>query len=102
MSPPFELTAAPTGTVFRARVSPGASKAKFLGEHGGALKLSVNAPPEKGKANSALLKLLAKALGVQRNQLAIISGETRKTKRILLKDKDIDQTRKLLRKAARI
>lgn len=39
-----------------------------------ALKLSVTAAPEDGKANTAVLKLLAKAWGVPRTALSVVSG----------------------------
>jgi uncharacterized protein (TIGR00251 family) len=86
--------------VFHVRVSPGASKEKVIGEHGGALKVSVTAPPEKGKANTALLKLLAKVIGVNRQDLSIISGETGRTKRILLEGRTVEEMEKLLHYAA--
>ena len=46
------------------------------------LKARVAAPPEDGKANIALLALLARALGVPKSSLAIVSGETTRMKRI--------------------
>ena len=52
--PRFNLSDEPEGTVFRVRVSPGASKERIAGEHAGALKISVTAAPEKGKANAGL------------------------------------------------
>ena len=97
--PAFQLAPGPRGTVFLVRVSPGASREKVVGELGGALKVSVTAAPEKGKANAALIKLLAKTMRVDRKKLSIVSGETRKTKRILLEGKDVVETGKLLRQA---
>jgi uncharacterized protein (TIGR00251 family) len=97
---PFELVQDAEGTVFNVLVSPGASRNRILGEHAGSLKASVSAPPEKGKANSALLKLLAGAMGVNTGDLTIISGETTRMKRVLLRGRNMQQTWMLLNRAA--
>ena len=47
------------------------------------LRLRVTAPPEKGKANEAVMKLLAKAWGVPKSSLSIASGETAPLKMLL-------------------
>lgn len=96
----FELSSSAEGTIFRVRVSPGASREKVAGVHDGALKVSVAAAPEKGRANAALVKLLAKALGVSRKDLSIVSGETDRNKRVLLEGRDLEETEKLLKQAA--
>lgn len=56
------------------KVVPNASRTRIAGLHGTALKVAVAAPPEKGKANRAVLALLADVLGVKRNQLDIDKG----------------------------
>ena len=73
-----------TGTVFPVRVVPKASRSEIVGSEGGTLKVRIAAPPVKGKANKALVKLLAKTLGVSGSQLEIISGHKtrRKTVRV--------------------
>ena len=96
----FELASTDKGTVFRVRVSPGASREKIAGCHDGALKVSVAAAPEKGRANAALVKFLAKAMGVSRRDLSIVSGETDRNKRLLLEGRDIEETETLLKQAA--
>ncbi len=68
--------------LFSVRVSPGASKTRALGEHDGALKVAVNAPPEKGKANKELVAFLAAALGVKKGEVSVAAGEASRTKRI--------------------
>jgi uncharacterized protein len=60
----------------RLRVSAGAARRRVLGVHGGALKLSVKAPPEKGKANKDVLTLVAETFGLAPSDVAILSGET--------------------------
>ncbi|MDL2718432.1 MAG: DUF167 domain-containing protein [Acidobacteriota bacterium] len=59
----------------RLRVSAGASRRRILGVHGGALKLSVKAPPEKGKANRDVLALVAETFGLPTSDVALVSGE---------------------------
>lgn len=53
---------------------PGASRNQIAGLLGDRLKVRVSAPPEGGKANKAICKLLARALGVKANQVSIESG----------------------------
>ncbi len=77
------------GIRIRIKVSPGASRTKVIGLYGNALKVSLNAPPEKGKANQALIKLMEKVLGVPKQQISIITGQTSKQKVIEIKNIDI-------------
>jgi hypothetical protein len=62
------------------RVSPGARASRVLGVHGDALKVSVSAPPEKGRANAALLELLARELEVPKSRLSVCSGSLSRDK----------------------
>jgi len=72
----LELAADGPGARLRLRVSAGASRSRILGTHGGALKLSVKAPPERGKANREALALVAETFGVAPSDVGIVSGET--------------------------
>jgi uncharacterized protein len=57
------------------RVAPGVSGAPgIVGRYGEAWKVRVAAPPERGRANDAVLTLLADTLAVPRSSLAIVSG----------------------------
>jgi uncharacterized protein len=56
------------------RVSPGASAAAVVGRYGTGWKLRVAPPPEDGKANRAVLELLADTLQVPRARLELLSG----------------------------
>ena len=67
------------------RLTPKASANRIQGiaeEAGGGvvLKAAVTAPPEKGKANAALIKLLAKAWSLPKTSLSLISGATDRNK----------------------
>jgi uncharacterized protein (TIGR00251 family) len=66
---------------FAVKVVPGASRTRIQGLHGDALKVQVAAPPEGGKANAAVVALLAEALGTTPNQVALVrgAGSPRKT-----------------------
>ncbi|MEY9779446.1 DUF167 family protein [Sinorhizobium fredii] len=59
------------------------------------LKVRVRAVPEKGKANEALIALLAKALGLARNRITLVSGDTQR-KKILRIDADPEAVHKRL------
>jgi len=65
------------------RVTPNAG-ADALTIAGGIVQVRVTATPEAGKANAAVLALLAKALGVPKTSLAIVRGETGRDKRVQL------------------
>lgn len=77
MSDPFELELVEVagGTRLRLRVKPGARRNSIVGSHGGALKIAVAAAPERGRANRAVLELLAEELGLPPSSLEILSGE---------------------------
>ncbi len=51
-------------TIIRVRVQPKASENKILGFREDVLRLRVTAPPEDGKANAAVVRLLAQTLGI--------------------------------------
>jgi uncharacterized protein (TIGR00251 family) len=58
------------------RAQPGAKRTGVVGEHCGRLKVAVTAIAEKGKANEALVEAVAKAFGVKRSQVTLVSGQT--------------------------
>ena len=55
-------------------VQPKASRDEIVGRHGDYLKVRITAPPTDGKANTHLLKYLAKVFGVGRDQIEITAG----------------------------
>jgi uncharacterized protein (TIGR00251 family) len=80
----LDLVPVPGGTRLRLRVHPKARKDASTGVHAGALKVSVTAPPEKGKANDAVVKLLAKALDLPKGSIEIVGGETSQDKTVVV------------------
>ncbi len=61
--------------LLKVKVVPGSSRTKIDGWLGDFLKIRVTAKPEKGRANDAVVALLADALGVPRQDVSISSGE---------------------------
>lgn len=87
--------------LFSVRVQPKASANKILGEHAGALKVAVTAPPEKGKANAAVVALLSEALGVPKSAVEIVRGRTSRTKTLRIKGLTKEILSQLLARAAK-
>ena len=85
--------------VLRVHVQPGAGRSAMVGKHGDALKARVAAPPVEGRANAALLALLAHDLGVKEDQLTLLSGESSRTKRVKITGIDPDEVVRLLDEA---
>lgn len=67
---------------FKVKVQPGVAKNEIIGVQGDVLKIKINAPPVKGKANKALIDFLAKELGVKKSEIEIVSGHTSRVKKI--------------------
>lgn len=65
-------------------VQPGAKKSEACGIYQNYLKIRVQAPAEKNRANRAALDLLAKLLGVKHNRLEMENGQTGRRKSVLL------------------
>jgi len=90
------LNSVPGGVQIHVKVVPGASRDRIVGWLGEALKVAVAAPPEGGKANKALCKRLAKALGIKTQQVQILSGAGSARKRLLLAGVTVEQVRQRL------
>lgn len=84
----IELQVRSDGVVLPVRAQPGARKSAVRGEQNGMLKVSVTQAPEKGKANQAIIELLAAELGVRKAQIALLSGTTSHQKKFLISGLD--------------
>lgn len=73
------------GYVLTLHIQPNAKKTEIIGIHGDALKVRLQAPPIDGKANEALCTFLAEIFAVKRQSVVLLSGETSRRKRILIK-----------------
>ena len=63
-------------------VQPRASRDEVVGLQDGAVKVRITAPPVEGEANDALLRFLAKRLGVPRSAVTVVRGETGRRKAV--------------------
>jgi uncharacterized protein (TIGR00251 family) len=70
------------GVTFVAKIVPGSSKTAVVGILDGMVKVKIAAPPEKGKANQCLIAFLAKKLGVKKNAIHIVTGQTNPVKHV--------------------
>ena len=77
-------------------VQPRAKREGVVGEHGGALKVAVTAPPVGGAANAAVVELLASALGVPRGALEVVSGHASRRKVIEVRGVSAAEVRRKL------
>ena len=71
-------------TVIAVKVVPRAAKDEIVGWLEGALKVRVRAPPENGRANRALETLLAEALGLKKNAVTVVGGQSAARKRVAI------------------
>lgn len=69
---------------------PGAKRTAVVGLYGDKLKIALNSPPVDGKANSTLIKFLAKELKLSKSNIHLISGDTCREKRLAF-DKITDE-----------
>jgi len=72
----------PPDLLLRVHVQPGAGRTAVTGRHGDALRVKVGAPPEGGRANDALVALLAGILGIAASRIGIESGAASRAKRV--------------------
>lgn len=74
------VSASKKGVVLRIKATPGASRTRIVGMLGDRIKIAVNAPPQDGKGNRAVCKLLAKLLDVPLRDVTVASGPNQRTK----------------------
>ena len=73
-------------------MSPGSRRAGIAGRHGDAWKVRVTAPAESGRANTAVVRLLAERLGIPRANVNVISGNAARDKVVELTGLSADET----------
>jgi hypothetical protein len=86
-------------TRLRLRVAPGAGRSEIVGRLGDAWKVRVTATPERGKANDAVLRLLAQRLDVAPSGLTIVSGHASRDKVVELRGLSAQDAERRLEKA---
>jgi uncharacterized protein len=83
-------------TRLRLRVSAGARRTELVGRHGDGWKVRVSAPPEDGRANDAVLDLLAERAGLPRRAVTIVSGHSSREKVVQMDGADQAETERRL------
>ena len=81
---PEYVSEADGGALVRVRLQPRARREEIAGERAGALLVRVSAPPLEGRANAALCRLLAKAVGVPPSSAEVIRGASARDKVVRL------------------
>ena len=74
------VTACDGGVRLKVRAAPGSKVERIVGAHGDALKIAVQAPAERGRANDRLLALLAAALSLPARAVTLVAGATARDK----------------------
>ena len=73
------------GCVLAVRAQPGARKNGVMGVHDGQLKVAVTAPADQGRANEALVDVIAEAFELKRSRVELIAGQTSRAKKFLIR-----------------
>ena len=92
------LESADGGIRLRLRIQPRASRTEVTGEHAGAIKVKIAAPPVDGKANEECCRFLAKLLGVSAGSVEIVAGESSRDKIIRVHNISAERVREALRR----
>jgi len=82
--------------LLQVKVVPNSSRTQIAGILGDALKIKVAQPPEDGRANEAVLKLLAEMLGIPGANLALVAGHTRPRKTVQIRGLTLQTARERL------
>ena len=85
-----------SSTRLQLRVSPGAGRAQVVGRHGAAWKVRVTAAAEGGKANDAVVRLLADTLRLSHRDVEIVSGHAARDKIVAVAGIDADEMERRL------
>jgi uncharacterized protein len=88
-------------TRLRLRVIPGSTRPGIVGRYGEAWKVRVAAAPERGRANEAVLDLLAETLSMPRRDVTLIAGHAARDKTVQLDGIAEDEARRRLENGAR-
>jgi uncharacterized protein (TIGR00251 family) len=81
----FELNEKDGAVTIKVKVQPRAPRTEIVGEHAGAIKLRLAAPPVDGKANEECRRFLAKLFEVSATSVEIISGDSSRDKVIRIR-----------------
>lgn len=82
------------GVILPVKAHPGARRNEIRSIQNGMLRVSVTQAPEKGKANKAIIAVLAKELKLRKSQIELLGGETSSQKRFLVSGVSLPEIRK--------
>ena len=84
-------------TEIKVRVLPKSSRTEIIGIEGDTYKVKLTAPPMEGKANKALIELLAKKLGIGKGRVNIVSGSRSRLKRVRIHGLSMEEVSSFMR-----
>ena len=90
------LMSAPVASSLTLRVQPGARRSEIVDWHGDSVRVRVAVPPTRGKANAAVITLLADCLQVARADVTIVRGLSSRDKIVLIAGLDSDELNRRL------
>ena len=90
----------PSSARIALRVSPGAAAAGVVGRHGDAWKVRVTPPADNGRANEAVVRLLADTFSVPPRDVAVVAGHTSRDKIVAVTGLDLHQVNAVLARAS--
>lgn len=90
----FQITK--QGICFKVKVILKSSRSQIVGWEQDELKVRLAAVPEKGEANTELIRVLAEALGMGKSKVQLVSGETNRHKRVCVCDISLEEIEKKL------
>ncbi len=83
------ITEKKNGLLFKVFVQPKSSKNSIIGAYKDGIKIKLTAPPVNNAANKLCIKILSKKLKISKSNITIYSGETSRTKHILILPQNI-------------
>lgn len=86
---PAWLRAGSDGFSVEVHVQPGARRSEVVGVHGDRLKVAVQAPPTEGRANTAVIELIAKRLDCRTSAVQLAAGASSRDKRLQIADAEL-------------
>lgn len=84
------------GVIISLYILPNAPKSQIIGEHNGALKIKIKAPPVDGKANEEIVRFLSKKLELSKSKIEILKGDKSKLKKVLIRGIPLENLKSML------
>ena len=84
------------GVLIRVHVQPKARREQIIGMHGGRIKLAVTEPPDQGKANEAVVRLIAATLNLAASRVELLRGDTSRQKDLRVRNIEANEAIRLL------